>query len=153
MNRILIAILIIVTACVGFYVSTQQKDVFVEPEKTITNTKGGFSDYTARFEIYTNGTKRIFSDSKYHNKSQDVYIENSNPSVVNIKKEGLTWADFFATLPMKLEKDCLTTGTGQVFCSNKDKKLKFYINNLENPNALTTTIYPDDFLKVVYSDE
>ena len=31
-------------------------------------------DYKAGFAIFTNGTFRIFTDSKYHNQSADVFI-------------------------------------------------------------------------------
>lgn len=107
-------------------------------------------DITAKFRIITNGTTRIFSDKKYHNQSEDVYISSAEPSIVYVKKEGITWRDFFATLPMKLETDCLTTGTGQVFCTNNNQRLYFYINNVENPNALDETITSNDFLLVEY---
>ncbi|OGM25099.1 hypothetical protein A2962_02235 [Candidatus Woesebacteria bacterium RIFCSPLOWO2_01_FULL_39_61] len=107
-------------------------------------------DITASFEIYTLGTKRIFTDSKYRNLSQEVYISQPNPSQIHVKKIGITWADFFATLPMKLERNCLTTGTSQTFCTNNSQKLKFFINEKEDPNALDKQIKDGDKLKVVY---
>src|SRR3990172_12305992 len=54
----------------------------------------------ASFAIFTNGTFRIFTDPKYHNLSDDVYIESTNPNIVLIQREGITWNDFFKTLPM-----------------------------------------------------
>lgn len=126
------------------------------PKSEITTTSEVLSptpqivDITAGFEIYTLGTKRIFTSSKYHNLSTDVYISASDPSQVHVKKAGITWADFFKTLPMKLTKDCLTTGTGQTFCTNNSQKLKFFINNSEDPGALDKEIKEADKLKVVY---
>jgi hypothetical protein len=108
------------------------------------------TDFTASFEIYTLGTKRIFTDTKYHNLSGEVYISPPDPSIINVKKEDITWADFFATLPMKLEKDCLTTGTGQTFCTNNTRELKFFINEKEDPDALDKEISMNDNFKVVY---
>lgn len=110
----------------------------VLPSPTLTSTK--FKNYTANFEIYTNSTKRIFTDQKYHNRSEDVYISLPDPSVVNIEKPLITWTNFFETLPMKLTKECLTTGTGQTFCNNDSRKLKFLINNIEEPEALDKVI-------------
>lgn len=106
--------------------------------------------FTSSFEIYTNGTRRIFSDSRYHNKSPEVFIESTNPSTVIVKKEGITWDDFFKTLPMSLDKVCLVTGTKQTFCNNEKGKLKFYLNNIETPDALDKEIKKDTFLKVIY---
>ena len=53
-------------------------------------------DITASFEIYTNTTKRIFTASMYHNLSEDVYITADDPSIIHVKKAGVTWDDFFA---------------------------------------------------------
>jgi len=86
----------------------------------------------------------------YHNLSQDVYITSDNPSIIHVKKAGITWADFFATLPMKLSKDCLVTGTKQTFCTGQEGSLRFYINDIENPEALDEIINEDNFLKVTY---
>ncbi len=107
-------------------------------------------DFIARFEIYTNGTKRIFSDEKYHNQSTDVYIEKLDPHVIFIKKSDVTWNDFFGTLPFSVKKDCLVTGTQQTFCTTDEKKLYFYLNGLDTPDALDQVIAPNDMLRVEY---
>ena len=86
----------------------------------------------------------------YHNLSSNVYISAADPSQVHVKRKGTTWADFFATLPMKLSKDCLVTGTKQTFCTNDSYKLKFFINDKENPNALDEEIKEGDIFKVLY---
>ena len=104
----------------------------------------------ANFAIYTNGTFRIFTDSRYHNRSQDVFISSANPNVVNVRKKGTTWNYFFKTLPMKLTKDCLTTGTGQIFCSNQTHTLKFFINGTKDDEALDREIKNEDQLLVSY---
>lgn len=107
-------------------------------------------NYKASFEIHTNRTIRVFSDPRYHNLSPDVYIEAANPNVVIVKKSQVTWQDFFNTLPMKLEKECLTTGTGQVFCSGSDGKLEFFINGVKEENALNIVINDGDKLLVKF---
>ena len=106
------------------------------------------ADYQASFEIYTDGLKRNFTSPKYHNQSPDVFITSDNPSIVNIKKKGITWDDFFKTLPMKLTKDCLTTGDGEVLCNSQTKTLKFYINDVENPDFLNEKIKSGDKARV-----
>lgn len=116
------------------------------PEKEIENDK----EYTAHFEIYTNGTKRIFSQSMYMEQSPKVYIPTDDSTAVVVKGKNVTWSDFFATLPMSLSSDCLVTGTGQKFCETVTKKLTFYINDVETPNALNSVIAQDSTLKVVY---
>jgi hypothetical protein len=107
-------------------------------------------DYIATFEITTNGTKRDFSDRKYHNLTDYVYLSALDPNFVHVKKTGVTWQEFFDTLPMKLTSECLTTGTGQVFCTNSTKKLKFTLDNKDEPNALSMEIKPGAKLQISY---
>ncbi len=110
-------------------------------------------DYQARFAIYTNGIKRIFTNSMYHNLSKNVYIEASDPSVLHVKKDGITWADFFLTLPMKLSQNCLVTGTKETFCATPNATLKFYLNGAKNDNLLFEKIKDGDSALISYGSE
>jgi len=127
--------------------SEQENETQISPQPTASPISANF---TARFEIYTNGTKRIFSETKYHRQSEDIYIENSDPLIIHVKKSDLTWNDFFSTLPFSLKKECLVTGTGQTFCNTQTKKLHFYLNGTEDPDALERVILPNDMLRVEF---
>ncbi len=116
-----------------------------------TNEAEESKTFTARFEIYTNGTKRIFTEAKYHNQSPEVYIQNPDPSRINVTEKQITWNDFFTTLPFSLSKDCLVTGTKQTFCSDSTGTLRFFLNGIETPMALDLEIQENDFLKVEYN--
>lgn len=105
---------------------------------------------SASFDIYTNGTKRIFTDSKYHNLSGEVYITSQDPGIIYVKKGGITWDDFFKTLPMSLTKNCLVTGTNQTYCTGENGVLRFYINGVENRDALDLVIQSQDSLSVKF---
>jgi hypothetical protein len=100
----------------------------------------------AGFAIFTQGAARVFSDPKYHNRSGDVYIESDNANIVRVKKENITWQQFFDTLPapMKVQQDCLFTGSGQVFCNNRINILKFYKNGVRVNDLLTSVIQNGD---------
>ncbi len=157
MNIIFVALFVmsmvfIIGACDPVQGPSNQKRV--EDGSTVSaglNKKESGVSFTANFEIEANGIKRNFSRGMYMNLSKDVYIESpESSSVVHVKKEGVTWNDFFKTLPMSLTKDCLVTGTKEEFCSNETKKLKFFINDLESPDALDQIIKQDDKLKVEY---
>ncbi len=104
----------------------------------------------AYFSIYTNNTFRIFDSAMYKNQNKDIFIPADSSNKIIIKKENQKWSDLFATLPMKLTKDCLTTGTKQVFCNNSISSLKFYINGKKEENALDMVIGNDDKLLVTY---
>lgn len=105
---------------------------------------------SASFVIFTNGTLRIFTAPMYHNLSTDVYIQVENPNIIQVKKEGITWDDFFKTLPIKLDQECLTTGTKQTFCTGENGTLKFYLNGEKTDDALTKEIKQGDKLLVSF---
>lgn len=122
-------------------------------ENSTVTTSSSKVDYSAGFAIFTNGTFRVFTAAMYHNLSSDVYIQANNPNIVYVKKNDITWNDFFKTLPLKLTKDCLVTGTKQTFCTDSNGRLRFYINGKEDINALDKYIKNKDQLLVTYGNE
>lgn len=109
----------------------------------------------AVFSIFTEGTKRVFTDAKYHERSEKVHLHASNPETIHIHSPGITWQEFFDSLPMKLTQDCLTTGTGQKFCTNANLALKFYLNGNgeRSQNLLSQEIRDRDLLLVSFGGE
>ena len=140
----------------AFFFATSDKPLPILKSSENQNTSAeepADGEIRAKFLIYTNGTRRDFCDSRYHNLSNEVFISPDKPSEVVVLKEKTTWNDFFMTLPMKITKECLTTGTGQVFCSNETKSLKFYINDILSPGALTREIEDRDRLLISFGSE
>lgn len=113
-------------------------------------TESAEVNYKATFAIYTNGTFRVFTDSRYHNKSEEVFIDPASPNVVVVKKRGTTWDDFFKTLPMEVRSNCLVTGTKQTLCTTKTQTLKFYINGELVTDFLNHEIKDGDKVLISY---
>lgn len=160
MNRILLGLigLILLISAGGTWYYLNPKNKEFTPTSNYINlptipSPTPISDFNARFLIFTNGTLRVFTDPKYHNLSTDIYIQANNPNTIHVKKANLTWADFFKTLPMKLEANCLTTGTKQTFCNQGNYTLKFYLNGVRTDNLLTQTIKPNDQALITYGIE
>lgn len=155
---ILIITAFIVSGITGWYLySNQNQSIPVGQTDTSKDTPVStntpiVNEFNASFEIVTNGTRRIFTAAMYHNQSSEVFIQNPDPSIIYVKKEGITWTDFFKTLPFSLTKTCLVTGTKETFCNDGNKKLMFFLNSLEMPDALDLKIQPGDVLRVVYGD-
>lgn len=152
---LLITIPIIVAIAAYFYRNTSSISTTTSPIKTyekaqenISNINQKVNGFTAKFEIYTLGTKRVFTSLMYHNLSSDVYISEPDPSIIHVKESGVTWDDFFKTLPFSLTKECLVTGDKQTFCTNKNQILKFILNGIEDPDALDKEIKEGDILRV-----
>lgn len=153
-KSIFISIVIIVLGGAFFLVnnSRQQSPRVNTTPPTLTLQKNS-ADYKASFAIFTSGTFRIFTASMYHNLSKNVFIEASNPNIVHIKKRGVTWDDFFKTLPFKLTRDCLTTGTGETFCTKGENRLKFYLSGVKTNDLLNKEIMKDDKTLITYGSE
>ena len=153
-NKNIIIGLLIVAVVAGTFFLTRQKisDKFTPIKSSITPTEK-LVDYKASFAIFTNGTFRIFIAPMYHNQSSDVFIQSDNPNIVHVKKAGIIWDDFFKTLPMKLTKECLITGTGETFCSGQSEKLKFYLNGIKEDNLLDKIINLGDQILISFGSE
>jgi len=123
-------------------IKTPTSTPFIQEEKVNIN---------ASFTIVTDNITRSFKAEKYHNRSSNVYIESVDSTIVHVKKSGITWDDFFKTLPMKLTKDCLITGDGETFCVGANGTLKFYLNNIETPNFLDKEIRDGDKLLINFN--
>lgn len=148
--------LIIFVVFIGIFGALTLKVLMSSPQKNTMNNNApaqvmddNNEEVRATFKVVTNGTVRDFGNSMYHNLSPEVYIASENPDEVIVKGEK-TWDDFFKTLPFTLTKECLTTGTGQTFCTNSTKRLKFVINDKEDPDALDRIIKDGDSLVVEY---
>lgn len=157
MNKTLIGvILVFVVFLIAFFIISD-KGVTTNSSQITSTIKPDEKNISlpikASFLIYTNGTKRDFSDPRYHNKSDKVYIEPSAPTIVVVKKENIKWADLFATLPMQLTDNCITTGTGQNFCDKMGGNLKFYINNKQITDFLSLEIKDGDKALISFGDE
>ncbi|WKZ25400.1 MAG: hypothetical protein QY322_03365 [bacterium] len=152
MKPLLIIAVLIVLGGTSFYFYKYQETplkVYSTPLSSPDNKVKGV-DITAKFKVITNGTTRIFTDKKYHNLSSEVFITSQNPNIIEVKNNSITWSDFFKTLPMSLDKNCLVTGTKQTFCTNDVNKLVFIINGTEDPNILDKNILDGDYLLIEY---
>ena len=147
------AIVLLLIKTLAFNQNAEPTKTYVSQTPSPTLEVAKIVDYKARFAIYTNGTKRIFTAPMYHNLSKNVYIEASDPSIVHVKKDGVTWMIFFMTLPFKLNKDCLTTGTNETFCATKNATLKFYLNGARNDKLLFEKIKDGDWALISYGVE
>lgn len=160
MNRSIVFIILFLVFLIGGYFlfppkADEKKEGTVTGDRDLASqveTTPQDVDYKASFAIFTNGTFRIFTAAMYHNQSEEVFIEALSPNIVHVKKEGVTWNDFFATLPFSLDKDCLTTGTGQTFCSGSGGELRFFLNGTEDPDSLDKVIVEADKLLVTFGN-
>jgi hypothetical protein len=143
MKVFIISVVSVLTLGIGlFFLNKSQTSVpFIKPTSSPVSEN---VDIKANFTIITGGITRSFKADKYHNQSSDVYISTDDPTAIHVKKKGITYNDFFKTLPMTLTKNCLITGDGEIFCDGKGGTLKFYLNDVETPDLLDKEIKAGD---------
>lgn len=125
-------------------IATRTPAISPNAASTAAPTVSQSVDYRAGFAIFTNGTFRIFTAAMYHERSADVFITAESPNIVQVKRRGTTWNDFFKTLPMVLTSDCLVTGTKETFCTSDEGTLSFYLNGEKTDEFLNTEIRDGD---------
>jgi hypothetical protein len=109
--------------------------------------------YTARFLIFTNGTKRILSSNGYLLQWPYAYLRSDGPTVIHVAKQGVHWQDFFQSLPLTLTAQCLGISQIQQFCTEGENTLKFYLNGVKQDNLLSLEIHDGDRLLISYGAE
>lgn len=147
---IVLSVIVVLLGGIFLYSQTQVKPTFYNSIPTPTPTPKQV-DIRAKFTIITGAITRSFKAEKYHNQSPDVFITAEDPTTIHVKKKGIIWDDFFRTLPMKLTKECLTTGDGETFCDGQDGSLRFYLNGSEDQNLLEKEIRENDHALIKFS--
>lgn len=147
-SLIVVFLLGLVFLLISSYSGKTKNEILNDKQSIVTP-----AEKRASFAIYTNGTFRIFTSPMYHNLSEEVFIEPSSPNIAIVKRDGITWRDFFSTLPFSVDEKCLITGTKQTFCTNDSSTLQFFLNEERNQKALDQIIEPDDKLLITYEAE
>lgn len=95
MKKIVFTAIIVLLSFLGFILfnkSQTPQPLVLTPSPTSQKQE---VDIRASFTIITGNITRSFIAEKYHNQSPDVYIESLDPTIVHVKKTGITWVDFF----------------------------------------------------------
>lgn len=155
MKTVSILAVVLITLTGAFFIfnnKPQPKEASVQKSTSLPTIVDEKVDIKASFIIITGTITRSFKAEKYHNQSSEVYIQSDDPKVIHVKKAGITYDDFFKTLPMKLSKDCLVTGDGENLCSESSGTLKFFLNDIETPYLLEKEIKEGDkaLIKFIY---
>jgi len=151
LTALVIGVLLAGIIVTGFFgKNTFEKNGSSVEQVELSIDKPSQSNFTANFSIITSGAERVFTSGKYHNLSDEVFIQAPDPNIINVRKSGITWGDFFKTLPMLLTDECLVTGDGQTYCSDETNKLRFILNDVEIVGVLDKQIMPDDLLLIRY---
>lgn len=123
-----------------------------------TSTKSEKVHKHADLAVYIDNRSLDFTLSRYQSTEEKplnpaVHMHDGNGEVVHIHKEKIVLGDFFASIGMKLDKNCLKLDTGQNYCNNNKKTLKLLVNGVANDKFANYEINDLDRILVSFGKE
>jgi len=107
----------------------------------------------ADFKVYINGNTIDFSQQKYQVASPYIHVEDGNGNLIHVHATGETIGFFFDTLGMKFNSTCFVLDTGEEFCNQDDRTLKFYVNDFTNNDFEKYLLKDLDQILISYGNE
>ena len=107
------------------------------------------------WKMYINGNAIDFSQSKYQKPhiNARVHLEGGDGDLIHKHVTGVTMGFFLKSLVVDFDKNCLVMDTGDKYCNNSDKTLKFYVNGKPNDQWENYDLKDLDKILVSYGNE
>lgn len=106
----------------------------------------------ASFIVYINGESLNFAHPQYMVTDKFVHIENMDGKEIHKHATGVTLGYFFKTLGFKFNNECFILDDKTKYCNDKEKKLNFYVNGVQNYNYEKYEITEGDKYLISYGD-
>ena len=108
----------------------------------------------ADFLVYIQGSQLDFSKPAYMTTAQQephryAHLHDENGKVLHLHAPNITFAEFLGSLGYVLTRDCLTTATGDTYCTDEDNTLVLYVNNQLLDSAAHTIYQPADLDRIL----
>ena len=129
------AVGIIIAAGVGYWYMASQPGHMVSDTHPI-----GFADSDEKVHVHSDWVLHIdgitydLSDDKYQSSNtqvlhEHIHLHDNNDDVIHRHDHGVTLATFFNSLGFTLTNKCVTTDTGEEFCSDDTGELMVFVND------------------------
>ncbi len=107
------------------------------------------------WKAYLNGVPVDFSVGKYQKPhlNQKVHMEGGDGDVIHVHATGVTMGFFLESIGLDLGKDCFKMDTGEQYCNQDDKTLKFYVNGKLNDQLGDYILKDSDKILISYGSE
>ena len=112
----------------------------------------GSVHHHADVKVYINGISIDFSQRKYQLTTSFIHFEEGLGDVIHLHAPGLTIGHLLNSVGIKFNSDCLFI-EGQSYCNDKDKKIKFYVNDQPNKEFYNYVIKDLDKILISYGNE
>lgn len=109
------------------------------------------------FKVFLEGNEISFNKLKFNEVSKYAHLHLTNPhgdKVIHIEgTENITIGLFFESLGMKFNSTCFVLDTGEGFCNNFEKRIRFFVNGNENFQFDLYEFRDLDKILITYGDE
>ena len=126
----------------------------------------GSAHIHADWKIYINDKQLGFSDKSHMERMRNnqpvssfIHVDSGAPEpektgeILHMHATGIPLWIFFKSIGMDFNKDCITLENKEKFCSEGNKKLKFFVNGKEN-NEFENYVFNDlDKILISYGNE
>jgi len=112
----------------------------------------------ADFKIDLNGEPLNFANNKYYMKSSFLHLDDNQnkedaSGVLHMHATGVPLWIFFKSIGMDFNKYCITLENKEKFCTDGNKKLKFFVNGKENNDFENYVFNNLDKILISYGSE
>ncbi len=164
------AFLIVASGFFSYYFMNQneidskiiQNSLIADPEKKLAHQydvgKYGSEHAHAAIMVFVDNESLNFGQSQFQLSSKYIHFENNNPYILHKHATGVPMEMLFASLGMKVSKDCMVlnyyseSNTGK-FCSTQEKSLSFYVNGKKYNSNLSQYVFDhNDRILISYGD-
>lgn len=106
----------------------------------------------ADFKVYINGEAVDFSLPAYQLRDKYVHVEDGVGELIHVHKKGATIGYFFETLDIEFNDTCFVTPAEGAHCNEGNKRLRFYVNGIENNEFGNYEIQNSDKILISFGD-
>ncbi len=131
MKNTFLVLFFIFTVLIGGCASTRLSDDPKATDDYLEEQEKAFHIH-ADFRVYIDDKAIDFSVPMYQLKDKSVHVEDGVGELIHVHKEGVTIGYFFETLGIEFNKTCITIPIEGQYCNADNKKLGFYVNDIEN---------------------
>ena len=103
--------------------------------------------------VKTHGDKFDFSSPAFQIKSSWIHFEGQDGDTIHRHSTGVTLGYLFETLGITVNDECYILPNTEIFCTNNDSSLKFYINHNQVPDIRGHVIQDGDRILISYGNE
>lgn len=107
----------------------------------------------SEFMVYIDGKQIDFGATMYQLRAKSVHVEDGIGERIHVHKEGITMGDFLQTLNINFNSTCILSAMEGTYCTNKNKKLVFYVNDEKNTDYENYVINEGDKILLSYGTD